>query len=137
MMDKPVDIGAMPNAGASADGKVIFFDFYGNDGVTYKFKVTHEAMPTIVDLLIKCATEAERLRGDDFKPGERLKGQTFESNRFTTGVTADGQAVLSFESPGRRSIIMTFSREQCSKMAQALAELSSRLGPPQQGAMSN
>lgn len=134
---KPVEIGAMPNAGASRDGQLIFFDFACHDGQTYKFKVTHEAMPTIIELLIKCAAEAGRVRGDTFTPGQIVSGQRFDLQTFVTAVSAEGSAVLVLESPGRSALSVLLSREQCSVLSQSLAELSSRLAPPPDPSMPN
>lgn len=137
MADKnniPVEIGAMPLAGPSADGQLIFFDFLGHDEVLYKFKVTHEAVGEIVDLLVRSAQAAEKARGGpDFVSGAQRSADVMQATSYDFGLSADGkQIILAFNAAGRKSVGFQLEPKMCMEFADNVRELCSTWIAPDQ-----
>lgn len=130
-MSNTIDIVAMPNVGASKNGRTIFFDFAGHDGRTYKFQVTYEALPTIVESLINAASVTYDIRGDDpLLKGQRVPGSAIKATSFVTALSPDGSdVVLLFEAPGRQRVGVQLSPEQCIQLTAAAQDVAMKLAP--------
>jgi hypothetical protein len=136
MTDKPIDIGAMPFTAVSRDGKTVFFNFQGNDGVLYRFQVTQEAIPEIVENLLRGAEHAKAVRGPEpFIAGAKLRSHSMKADAVTVALTVDGERLaLLFEAPGRQRVGVELTVQQYSGLAAEVAGVISRLHPPDENA---
>lgn len=95
----------MPKAGTSDDGRVILFDFYGHDGNRYSFRVSHEAIPTIIETLSKCASAARDLRGE--------ANEEEKVTSFRAGLTPDkAHLALTMETTAQRRVGVHLSHKE-------------------------
>jgi len=131
-MKQPVDIGSMPLAGPSKDGKVVFFDFDGNDGSKHRFKVSYEAVPSIVELLIKSAEMAAQLRGDSaLASGQKVSATAFKASSFVVALTPDMERVaILFEAAGRQRVGVELSPSQCTEFLAVVQRELARISFP-------